>query len=159
MLPRSAIGLAATLTLGTGSVALAAGLYRLDICFNRKGLLAVTGLASVTALVVLLFVNNRPDNSLSGGRDLFTSIVFAAWLATMALIRLLYGIAAKRMALTRRILLLGEPEQRPRIHCPASFSTRIDFRPPRHPGSASVMVVSEGAADLGHRDHVAPQGQ
>ena len=69
LLPRSAIGLAATLTLMTGSVALAAGLYRLDVCRNRKGLLTVAGLVSIIMLVVLLFVNKRSDSQADSGQD------------------------------------------------------------------------------------------
>ena len=51
----------------------------------------------------------------------------------MALIRLGYGFAVKRMALTRRILLLGEPE-RVRTFC-VRLRAVTEFRSGRHVGS------------------------
>ena len=45
ILPRGAIGLAAMSDADDGGVALTAGLYRLEVCLNRKGLVAITGRA------------------------------------------------------------------------------------------------------------------
>jgi exopolysaccharide biosynthesis polyprenyl glycosylphosphotransferase len=141
VLLRSAIGLAAVLTLLTGGFTLATGLFRVDVCLNRKGLLSVTGLTSITTLIVLLFVSQIPDNRLIPGRDLITPMMFAAWLVAIALVRLTFGFAMKRLSLTRRILLVGQPEQiralNGRLHSPRG---RI-FYPVSIPGQSMTWTL------------------
>jgi exopolysaccharide biosynthesis polyprenyl glycosylphosphotransferase len=108
---RGDIALAAILALIIGGVALTSGLYRPEVCLNRKRLLTATGLLAITAFAALLFASGGLGRSLSRGHALFTAEVLAAWLAIVILIRLAYGLAVIRTALGRRVLLLGDPGQ------------------------------------------------
>jgi len=109
--PRGDIALAAVLTLIIGGVALTIGLYSPEICFNRKRLLIATGLTTIISFAILLFVCAGPRDSATTGPAIYIAEVLAAWLAMMTLIRLAYGFAISRAALTRRVLLLGHPRQ------------------------------------------------
>jgi exopolysaccharide biosynthesis polyprenyl glycosylphosphotransferase len=111
ILHRGDIALAAILTFLVGGVALTIGLYRPEIWLDRKRLLIATGVAAIVAFAVLLCIGGRPNGSLTSGHPIFTAEVLAGWLATMALIRLAYGFAIGRASATRRVLLLGEPNQ------------------------------------------------
>jgi exopolysaccharide biosynthesis polyprenyl glycosylphosphotransferase len=110
-LPRGDIALAAILTLIIGGIALTSGLYRPEICLNRKRLLAATGLLAITAFAAVLFASGGLGSRLSRGNAVYIAEVLAAWLSVMTLIRLAYGLAVIRSALGRRLLLLGDPRQ------------------------------------------------
>jgi hypothetical protein len=110
-LPRSDIALAAVLTLVIGGVALTGGLYRPEVCLDRKRLLIATFLVAIIAFAALLFVTGGPRNALIHGRALYLAEALAVWLAIMTLIRLVYSFAVIRTSLGRRLLLLGDPRQ------------------------------------------------
>jgi exopolysaccharide biosynthesis polyprenyl glycosylphosphotransferase len=110
-LPRGDIALAAVLTLVIGGVALTGGLYRPEVCLDRKRLLIATFLVAIIAFAALLFVTGGPRNALIHGRALYLAEALAVWLAIMTLIRLVYSFAVIRTSLGRRLLLLGDPRQ------------------------------------------------
>jgi exopolysaccharide biosynthesis polyprenyl glycosylphosphotransferase len=110
-LPRDNFAFAAVLTLVTGATSLTIGLYRMDVCLNRKRLFAMSGLAAAVAFAVLLAVGGDSRAGLSAAQAIFLAKLLGVWLATMTLIRLVYGIAAHRAPPARRILLIGGARQ------------------------------------------------
>jgi exopolysaccharide biosynthesis polyprenyl glycosylphosphotransferase len=111
ILSSGGIALAAILTFIIGGVALTIGLYRPEVCLDGKRLLMAGGLAAIITVTVLLFTDGRLHSGLRGGNALRAAEAIAAWLAAMALIRRTYGFVIGHSAMTRRILLLGDPAQ------------------------------------------------
>jgi exopolysaccharide biosynthesis polyprenyl glycosylphosphotransferase len=109
MIPRADTALAAMLTLVIGAIAVTIGLYRPEVCLDRKRLLVATGLAAAITLAVLLLIDRGSRNSLGSGNTLYMAQVITAWFAAMAVIRLAYGFAVSTRSLARRVLLFGDP--------------------------------------------------
>jgi sugar transferase (PEP-CTERM system associated) len=110
-MPHDNGALAVVLILGTGAIGLKIGLYRRDVALDRKRLFATSGLAAAVAFAVLLAVSSDSSTGFSAARALFIAKLLSVWLATMTLIRLIYGLTARRTAPTRRILLVGNARQ------------------------------------------------
>jgi exopolysaccharide biosynthesis polyprenyl glycosylphosphotransferase len=158
ILPRGGLALAAILTLVIGGIAVTVGLYRPEVCLERKRLLLATGIAAIISLAGLLYVGGGTRNGV--GNTLYIAQVIAAWLAVMALIRLAYGFAISRRSLNRRVLLIGDPvplgalrsrlrSRRGRLFDPVVHRGRtVSWPLLRRQGIWSVVVVSEpeGAA-------------
>jgi sugar transferase (PEP-CTERM system associated) len=122
MLPHDGLTLAAVLTLVTGATGLIIGLYRADVCLDRKRLVTTTGLAAAVAFVILLALSNERNSGFSPADALFLAKLLGVWLATMTLIRLVYGVTARAPAPMRRVLLLGDSRQA------SAFSLRLRAR-------------------------------
>ena len=119
MLPRGDIALAAVLAVIVAGVALIIGLYRPEVCLNRKRLLVSTGVIAIVTLTVLLFASGWPHASRTDDHSLYMAEALAAWLALTTTTRLVYGIAIAGTSPDRRVLLLGDPL---RIN---AFNTRL----------------------------------
>ena len=133
-LPHDAVALAATLTLFTGLIGVLIGLYRIDACLSRGRLLAASGLAVTVTFAIQATINSAPHN----GHTVFIGEMLGAWLATLAVIRLTYGLMVRRVPLTRRVLLLGDPQQA------SAFGARLRSR---RGGAFELITLSGG--DLG----------
>jgi uncharacterized membrane protein YiaA len=137
-----AFATAALLTVIGGFVALIIGLYRPEVCLDRKRLLIASAFAAIIAFTLLLLVDNGPRSSLTSGHALYLAKVIATWLASITLVRLTYALAVNRMSLGRRVLLLGDPRQ------VGALSVRLRSyasRPER------FLAVATPVAHLGHR--------
>jgi hypothetical protein len=110
-IPHDSLALAAVLTLVTGAAGLKVGLYRKDVALDHKRLLATSGVAAALVFAVLLAVSGDSNTGLSTAQALFIAKLLGVWLATMTLIRLIYGLTAHRTAPARRILLVGNARQ------------------------------------------------
>jgi exopolysaccharide biosynthesis polyprenyl glycosylphosphotransferase len=155
MRPHGYIAMAAVLTLIIGGVALTIGLYRPEVCFDRKRLLTATSLAASTTLAVLLFIDTGPSSRIGSDHALYLAKVIAAWLASVALLRLAYGFAIGRHSLVRRVLLLGDPDQvgtlsvhlrsrRGRLFDPVvDYGHTVSWPLLHEPGIWGVVVASE----------------
>ncbi len=106
--PHDSLALATMLSLVTAATGLAIGLYRTDICLDRRRLVATTGIAAIVAFVILMVLSG-PHSGFSAAHALFIAKLLGAWLATLALIRLIHGTTTRRTKLARRILLVGDP--------------------------------------------------
>jgi sugar transferase (PEP-CTERM system associated) len=113
---------AAVLTMVTAITALIIGLYRAEICRDRKRLLTTTGTAAAIACAVLLALSGSATSGLPAAHALFIAKLLGVWLATMTAIRLVYGIAAHGAVPMRRILLMGDPREAD------AFSARLRTR-------------------------------
>jgi sugar transferase (PEP-CTERM system associated) len=121
-LPHDSLTVAAALTVVTGAAALTIGLYRAEICHDRRRLLTTTGLAATVAFAILLAFSGGTTSGLPAANALFLAKLLGVWLATMTAIRLVYGIAARRTAPMRRILLMGDSREA------NAFSARLRSR-------------------------------
>ncbi len=111
MVSQDRLRVAAFLTFVSGATSLVIGLYRTEIWVDRKRLLAATGLAAAVAFVALLALAGVFRSGLSTAHALFIGKLLSAWLATMTLIRLTYGFAARCRSPIRRVLLVGDQQQ------------------------------------------------
>jgi exopolysaccharide biosynthesis polyprenyl glycosylphosphotransferase len=109
-LPHDGFALAAVLVLVTAT-GLTIGLYRTDVCLDRKRRLATSGLAAAAACAILLAVSGDPRSGFSEVNAIFTAKLLGAWLAAITLIRLVYGLTARRTTPLRRILVVGGARQ------------------------------------------------
>jgi exopolysaccharide biosynthesis polyprenyl glycosylphosphotransferase len=109
MLPRDGAAVAAVLALISGGVALTIGLYRPEICLDRKRLLIAIGIAATIAFALLL--SGELGKNFTSGRAVDMAKVVAAWLVSIAVVRLSYSFVVNRMSLARRVLLIGSPRQ------------------------------------------------
>lgn len=108
--PRDAFGLATIVTLAAAATGGTIGLYRSDICLDRKRLLTTAGLAAAVSFAILLFAGPQQGAGFSAPGALPLAMALAAWVATITAIRLIYWYASGSVQLNRRILLIGEPE-------------------------------------------------
>lgn len=109
MLPRGDIALAVVLTVIVAGVALTIGLYRPEVCLNRKRLLIATGLIATITLTVLLFASGWPHAGRTDDQSVYMAEGLAAWLTLTTAIRLVHGIVIAGTSSDRRVLLLGDP--------------------------------------------------
>lgn len=105
------IALAALIALCIGVIGLTIGLYQPEVCLNRKRLMPATCLTAVLAFAVLLTFNGGLGAHFTVANALDTGRVFAVWLATMAIIRMIHGLDVVRDLLVRRVVLLGDAAQ------------------------------------------------
>jgi exopolysaccharide biosynthesis polyprenyl glycosylphosphotransferase len=105
------IALAAELTPSAGAVAIAIGLYRAEVCLNRKRQLTAIGVAAAAGFTGLLFLGGGIPDSLTFAHPLYMAKVLLAWLAALTMIRLAYSFAMIRMPVSHRILILGDMQR------------------------------------------------
>jgi exopolysaccharide biosynthesis polyprenyl glycosylphosphotransferase len=121
-LPHDSFTVAASLTVVTGVTALIIGLYRAEICHDRKRLVLTIGIAATVAFAILLALSGDATSGLPVARALLLAKLLGVWLATMTAIRLVYGIAVRGTVPMRRILLVADS------HEANAFSARLRSR-------------------------------
>ena len=110
-LPHDSVVFAAILTLVTGTIGLFIGLYRTDVCLDRRRLAATAGAAAAIVFVVMLAASHGRTEGFSARHAMFIARSLGAWLVTMSLIRMIHAMTAGRAGLIRRVLLIGGPQQ------------------------------------------------
>ncbi len=95
------------LALTIGTVAVAIGLYRPEICLERGRLLANTGIAGVVAFPALLLVSETLDVDLNGGYLLWVAEGLIAWVACVLITRWIFSFAMRHRIFVCRIVVLG----------------------------------------------------
>jgi exopolysaccharide biosynthesis polyprenyl glycosylphosphotransferase len=112
----NSIVLAAVLTLVILAAALAIGLYRPEICLDRRRQLTSIVIAAAVVFGGLLLVGGGIPGSPTLTHPLFMAKMLFAWLAAMTLIRLAYSFVMMRMPPSRRVLVLGDRQQSAGLH-------------------------------------------
>jgi len=137
-LPGNSVALAALIALSIGLIGLGLGLYQPEVCLNRKRLLPATCLAAVLTFAVLLAFGGGLAERFTVWQAVETAKLCAAWLASMTVLRLLWGLGRVRGFLVRRVLLLGDAKQA------AAFNARLQSRRGRifEPVTMPVREVS-----------------
>jgi sugar transferase (PEP-CTERM system associated) len=103
---RTAI-LAAMLALTVAGTAATIGLYRPEICLDRKRLLLNASVAGVLAFPAVALVSSGFNLTFSGHSVIWLTKLLAIWLTGMLFSRLAFSIALRHGRFTRRILIVG----------------------------------------------------
>ena len=90
--------------------AAAIGLYRPEICIERRRLLINTVVAGLLAFPVVLVVTGSYRLSLSSHALLWSTKVLLAWLVCMVASRLIFTRVMRERWFVRRILFMGGTE-------------------------------------------------
>ena len=99
--------LAIVLALTIGAVAVIIGLYRPEVCFERRRLLANASIAGVLAFPALLLVSETLDVNLNGGYLLWVAKGLIVWVACLLLTRWIFSFAMGHRFFVRRVLIVG----------------------------------------------------
>ncbi len=102
---------AALLAVTIGGCAVAIGLYRPEICFDRRRLVLNAALAAVVAFPAALAVNHQFSLGLGRAYPIWLTKVLLIWLGFAVVSRWLFSLAVGRNLLARRVLLVGSGER------------------------------------------------
>ena len=95
------------LALTIGAVAVTIGLYRPEICLERRRLLANASIAGVLAFPALLLVSETLDVNLNGGYLLWVAKGLIVWVLSLLFTRWVFSFAMRHRWFVRRILVVG----------------------------------------------------
>lgn len=112
---RDTADLAALLACTVVLAAAAIGLYRPEICIERRRLLMNTVVAGVLAFPAVLVVSSCFDVGLSRYAILWLTKVLFAWLVCMVVSRLIFNRVMRERWFVRRVLVLGSGPRLARI--------------------------------------------
>jgi hypothetical protein len=107
--------LAALLASTVVLTAAAIGLYRPEICIERRRLLINTGVAGLLAFPPVLLVGGTFNVGLSRYAILWLTKVLVAWLVCMVVSRLVFNRLMRERWFVRRVLILGSRSRLTRI--------------------------------------------
>lgn len=102
-----AVNHAALLAVTIGVCAVAIGLYRPEIFFDRRRLLLNAAVAAVLAFPAALIVSGHFSAGLSRTYAIWLVKVLAIWLAVAVVSRSMFSVALHQKLLMRRVLVLG----------------------------------------------------
>ena len=126
MLPHAAL-----LAVILGSSGMIIGLYRTEICLERRRLLLNTALAAVLAFPVALLVGGGHFSlNLSEVYAIWLAKVLALWFAFMLVSRAILRLAFARRLFVRRILVVGAAAAAARERVRGHIGRRFELVPP-----------------------------
>ena len=139
--------LAIMLALTIGAIAVTIGLYRPEICFERRRLLANASIAGVLAFPALLLVSETLDVNLNGGYLLWVAKGLIVWVACLLLTRWIFSFAMGHRLFVRRVLIVGGDREasRTREQIQALRGRYFEIVTPE----AILAFQSDGHADAG----------
>jgi exopolysaccharide biosynthesis polyprenyl glycosylphosphotransferase len=108
---RGSANLAAMLALTIGATAATIGLYRPEVCLDRKRLLINASIAGFLAFPAVVLVSTGFRLGLTGYDALWVARMLATWLTGILLIRLTFSLVLRRNRFIRRILIVGPGKQ------------------------------------------------
>jgi sugar transferase (PEP-CTERM system associated) len=106
-LPRDCLVLAAMLAVTIAGTAATIGLYRPEVCLDRRRFLLSGTIAALLAFPAILVVSGAYRMTLSEEHIIWLAQVLAIWLPFVLLVRFALSALAARMPVTRRILIVG----------------------------------------------------
>ncbi len=106
-LPRDCLVLAAMLALTIAGTAATIGLYRPEVCLDRRRFLQCGTIAALLAFPAILLVSGAYRMTLSGEHVVWLARLLAIWLPCVLLVRFGLSAVAARMPVTRRLLIVG----------------------------------------------------
>jgi len=107
--------LAAMFAVITGGVATTIGLYRPEVCLERRQLFVSAAVAGIVAFPVLLLVSGGFHIGLTGWVILWLAVVLLVWQAGILLTHLAFSAVLRPEAMMRRILILGSERRAARL--------------------------------------------
>jgi sugar transferase (PEP-CTERM system associated) len=106
-LPRDCLILAAMLAVTIAGTAATIGLYRPEVCLDRRRFLLCGTIAALLAFPAILLVSGAYYMTLSGDHIIWLARLLAIWLPFVLLVRFVLTAFARRMPVTRGVLIVG----------------------------------------------------
>ncbi len=106
-LPHDCLVLAAMLALTIAGTAATIGLYRPEVCLDRRRFLQCGTIAALLAFPAILVVSGACRMTLSGEHVVWLARLLLIWLPFVLLVRFGLSAVAARMPVTRRVLIVG----------------------------------------------------
>jgi sugar transferase (PEP-CTERM system associated) len=106
-LPRDCLIFAGMLAVTIGGTAATIGLYRPEVCLDRRRFLLCGTIAALLAFPAILMVSGAYRMTLSGAHIVWLARLLAIWLPFVLLVRFVLSAIAARMPVTRRLLIVG----------------------------------------------------
>jgi sugar transferase (PEP-CTERM system associated) len=110
-LPRDCLVLAAMLAVTIAGTAATIGLYRPEVCLDRRRFLLSGTIATLLAFPAILLVSGAYRMTLSGEHIVWLARLLAIWLPFVLLVRFGLSAVAARMPVTRRVLIVGDGQR------------------------------------------------
>jgi sugar transferase (PEP-CTERM system associated) len=110
-LPRDSVILAAMLAVTIAGTAGTIGLYRPEVCLDRRRFLLSGTIAALLAFPAILLVSGAYRVTLSGEHIVWLARLLAIWLPFVLLVRFGLSALAARVPVTRLVLVVGEGER------------------------------------------------
>jgi sugar transferase (PEP-CTERM system associated) len=144
-LPRDCLILAAMLAVTIGGTAATIGLYRPEVCLDRRRFLLSGTIAALLAFPGILLVSGAYRMTLSGEHIMWLARLLAIWLPFVLLVRFGLSALAAHMPVTRQVLIVGSGGRAARLRRRLTAKPHGLFEP--MPGPAHGLEAS-GAAML-----------
>ena len=143
------LGFAAMLALTIAASAATIGLYRPDVCLDRRRLLMCGTLTALLAFPAILLVGGAWRMTLSSEHVAWLARLLATWLPFVLLVRLTYSILFPRMPVTRRVMVVGSGARAARLRQRLAANPHALFEPvaPPDPAGSNDKTSQSFAAD------------
>jgi exopolysaccharide biosynthesis polyprenyl glycosylphosphotransferase len=148
-LPRDCLVLATMLAVTIAGTAATIGLYRPEVCLDRRRFLLCGTIAALLAFPAILLVGGAYRMTLSGDHVIWLARLLAIWLPFVLLVRFGLSALAARMPVTRRVLILGSGQRAARLRRRLTAKRHGLFEPlagPAHDldASGAAMLAAAG---------------
>ena len=141
-LPRDCLILAAMLAVTIAGTAATIGLYRPEVCLDRRRFLLSGTIAALLAFPAILIVSGAYSMALSGAHIAWLAGLLAIWLPFVLLVRFGFSAFAAHVPVARRVLVLGEGSRAAGLRRRLSTRRHVLFQP------VAECVAGGGTADL-----------
>ena len=150
-LPHDCLILAAMLAVTIAATAATIGVYRPEICLDRRRFLLSGVTAALLAFPAVLLVSGAYRMTLSGDHVIWLARLLVVWLLFMLLVRYGFGALTLRVPMTRRILIVGEGNRAALLHRRLASKRHALFEviTPRTMPSAPVTPAGKGETGKG----------
>ena len=128
-LSRDCAVLAGMLAVTIAATAITIGLYRPEVCFDRRRFLSSATIAALLAFPAILLVGAAYHMTLSGGYVVWLAAVMTAWLLFVMAIRYAVSLIAPYMPVTRRVLILGSGPRAARLRGRLAAKSQVLYEP------------------------------
>lgn len=134
-LPHDCLVLAAMLAVTIAGTAATIGLYRPEVCLDRRRFLLSGTIAALLAFPAVLLVSGAYSKSLSGEQIVWLARLLAIWLPFVLLVRFALSAVAAWMPMTRRVLIVGTGTRAARLRRRLAAKRHGLFEPMTPPGA------------------------
>ncbi len=107
--------LAAMFAVITAAIAVTIGLYRPEVCLERRRLVVTAAAAGIVAFPILLLVGGGFHISLTGRVIFWLALVLLVWQASILATHLAFSAMVRRDGMVRRVLILGSERRTARL--------------------------------------------
>jgi sugar transferase (PEP-CTERM system associated) len=146
-LPRDCLIFAAMLTVTIAGTAATIGLYRPEVCLDRRRFLLSGTIAALLAFPAILLVGGAYHMSLSADHVLWLARLMAIWLPSVLLVRFCFSAVAARFPVTRRILIVGSGTRAASLRMRLSARRHGLFEPVTHDQFPPVALDASAAPE------------